>query len=142
MPFKSEKQRKWMWANEPEMAEKWEDEEDEAVDENGIGMLRNYVNCLLFEYVSGADQDPKSMAANESQRQVILDLLRDYDDLPEVAEFLDVVSGADRLANTAPAHDRYFTQEDVDHVVTALEATDRPAAAKKLGNIDFREYFI
>ena len=28
MPFKSEKQRKWMWANDPEMAQKWEDEED------------------------------------------------------------------------------------------------------------------
>jgi hypothetical protein len=27
MPFKSEKQRKWMWANEPEMAKKWEKEE-------------------------------------------------------------------------------------------------------------------
>jgi hypothetical protein len=27
MPFKSEKQRKWMWANDPEMAEKWEKEE-------------------------------------------------------------------------------------------------------------------
>jgi hypothetical protein len=23
MPFKSEKQRKWMWANEPEVAKKW-----------------------------------------------------------------------------------------------------------------------
>ena len=27
MPFKSEKQRRWMWANEPEMAKKWSDEE-------------------------------------------------------------------------------------------------------------------
>ena len=27
MPFKSEKQRKWMWANDPEMAQEWEDEE-------------------------------------------------------------------------------------------------------------------
>ena len=27
MPFKSEKQRKWMWANDPEMAKKWEKEE-------------------------------------------------------------------------------------------------------------------
>ena len=26
MPFKSEKQRKWMHANEPEMAERWERE--------------------------------------------------------------------------------------------------------------------
>ena len=28
MPFKSEKQRKWMWANDPEMAQEWQDEED------------------------------------------------------------------------------------------------------------------
>ena len=27
MPFKSEKQRKWMWANDPDMAQSWEDEE-------------------------------------------------------------------------------------------------------------------
>lgn len=27
MPFKSDKQRKWMYANEPEMAKKWSDEE-------------------------------------------------------------------------------------------------------------------
>jgi len=27
MPFESEKQRRWMWANEPEMAKKWEKEE-------------------------------------------------------------------------------------------------------------------
>lgn len=27
MPFKSEKQKRWMWANEPEMAQKWADEE-------------------------------------------------------------------------------------------------------------------
>jgi hypothetical protein len=24
MPFKSQQQRKWMWANDPEMARKWE----------------------------------------------------------------------------------------------------------------------
>jgi hypothetical protein len=28
MPFKSDKQRKWMYANEPEMAKRWSDEED------------------------------------------------------------------------------------------------------------------
>lgn len=27
MPFKSEKQRKWMWKNAPEMADKWAREE-------------------------------------------------------------------------------------------------------------------
>ncbi|MFA5572279.1 MAG: hypothetical protein WDA42_04165 [Candidatus Bathyarchaeia archaeon] len=25
MPFVSEQQRKWMWANKPEMAKKWEE---------------------------------------------------------------------------------------------------------------------
>jgi hypothetical protein len=25
MPFRSEKQREWMWANKPEMARKWTD---------------------------------------------------------------------------------------------------------------------
>lgn len=28
MPFKSEKQRRWMWANEPEMAKRWSKEEN------------------------------------------------------------------------------------------------------------------
>jgi hypothetical protein len=27
MPFKSERQRRWMWANNPEMAERWAREE-------------------------------------------------------------------------------------------------------------------
>ena len=27
MPFKSKKQRAWMWANDPEMAQRWADEE-------------------------------------------------------------------------------------------------------------------
>ena len=41
MPFKSQKQRKWMYANEPEMATKWEkkerqNEEDE-LDEEQLG---------------------------------------------------------------------------------------------------------
>ena len=37
MPFKSDKQRKWMYANEPEMAKKWEKEE--AIK----GKLRNLI---------------------------------------------------------------------------------------------------
>ena len=37
MPFKSEKQRKWMYANDPEMAKKWEKEESIR------GKLRNVI---------------------------------------------------------------------------------------------------
>ena len=39
MPFKSEKQRKWMHANEPEMAKKWE-KEDESVNEANASVIR------------------------------------------------------------------------------------------------------
>ena len=41
MPFKSEKQRKWMWANEPEMAKKWEKEKNE-MNESGKNMIFDY----------------------------------------------------------------------------------------------------
>lgn len=29
MPFKSKKQKKWMYANKPDLAKKWEEEEKE-----------------------------------------------------------------------------------------------------------------
>ena len=42
MPFKSEKQRKWMWANNPEMAKKWaKEEQKEAVQVNVDKVLKN-----------------------------------------------------------------------------------------------------
>ena len=34
MPFKSEKQRAWMWANDPKMAQEWEDEEKKKHDKS------------------------------------------------------------------------------------------------------------
>ena len=43
MPFKSEKQRKWMWANEPEVARKWTDEE------------KNESHCDVHEEWEGGD---------------------------------------------------------------------------------------
>ena len=34
MPFKSKKQRRWMHANEPEMAKEWEAKEDAEEEDN------------------------------------------------------------------------------------------------------------
>ena len=39
MPFKSEKQRKWMWANDPEMAKKWEKKEKKMKREQRVKEL-------------------------------------------------------------------------------------------------------
>ncbi|QDP59175.1 MAG: hypothetical protein Unbinned4336contig1001_9 [Prokaryotic dsDNA virus sp.] len=36
MPFKSDKQRRWMYANEPEMAERWSAEEKKKKKKKGL----------------------------------------------------------------------------------------------------------
>ena len=51
MPFKSEKQRKWMHANEPDMAKKWEKEE-EAIK----GKLRNLIKQEIKSINEGFDK--------------------------------------------------------------------------------------
>jgi hypothetical protein len=50
MPFKSEKQRKWMHANEPEMAKKWEKEETIE------GKLRNLIKQEIKSINEGFDK--------------------------------------------------------------------------------------
>tara|TARA_R110000824_G_scaffold380048_1_gene572275 strand:+ start:1220 stop:1897 length:678 start_codon:yes stop_codon:yes gene_type:complete len=50
MPFKSEKQRKWMWANDPEMAQEWEDEEKLEEEEEIINPKMSKKD--LVEYIN------------------------------------------------------------------------------------------
>ena len=49
MPFKSEKQRRWMHINEPEIAQRWEEmyEEEMKTEEKIVGknVLINQVGC-------------------------------------------------------------------------------------------------
>ena len=50
MPFKSEKQRKWMHANDPEMAKKWEKEEKKMKKETKVrGLIRKMVREVMSE---------------------------------------------------------------------------------------------
>ena len=51
MPFKSEKQRKWMWANKPEMAEKWTKEEDE-IEEGIMKITKRQLRKIIKEAIS------------------------------------------------------------------------------------------
>ena len=48
MPFKSDKQRKWMHANEPEMAKKWEKKE-ESVNEDENPCWKGYKQLGMKE---------------------------------------------------------------------------------------------
>lgn len=48
MPFKSEKQRKWMWANKPKMARKWAREEkrlDSDTEPVAKKAIKSYKKC-------------------------------------------------------------------------------------------------
>ena len=47
MPFKSEKQRRWMWANDPEMAEEWE--EKEKSESRRMKITRNQLRKIIRE---------------------------------------------------------------------------------------------
>ena len=49
MPFKSEKQRKWMWANDPEMAKKWEKEEKKMKETKVRQLIKKMVREIVTE---------------------------------------------------------------------------------------------
>ena len=57
MPFKSEKQRKWMWANDPEMAQEWEDEEKLEEEEEEVStpkmLKKDLVEYIKFKTKGG-----------------------------------------------------------------------------------------
>ena len=53
MPFKSEKQRKWMWANDPEMAKKWEKKEKKMKETKVRKLIRKMVREIMSEAFGG-----------------------------------------------------------------------------------------
>ena len=56
MPFKSEKQRKWMWANDPKMAAKWEKKEKNMKREQKV---RELIKKMVREELAGLDEAAK-----------------------------------------------------------------------------------
>ena len=72
MPFKSEKQRKWMHANEPEMAKKWEKEE-ESVDEE---KKRDY-KAEYKKYGSSTKAKKYRAELNQSYKKHVTQFMRD-----------------------------------------------------------------
>ena len=54
MPFKSEKQRKWMHANEPEMAKEWEKKKKMKKETKVRKLIRKMVREIMSEDFAGA----------------------------------------------------------------------------------------
>ena len=61
MPFKSEKQRKWMHANEPNMAKKWEKEKKMKKETKVRELIRKMVREIMAEAKPIHHMDAKFM---------------------------------------------------------------------------------
>ena len=73
MPFKSEKQRKWMWANEPEIAQRWEEmyeEEMKSEEKNTNPKMKkkDLVEYIKFKKDGGYKKFKKSDLLGEARR--------------------------------------------------------------------------
>ena len=69
MPFKSEKQRKWMWANDPEMAKKWEKEEKMKQETKVRKLIRKMVREIMSEDFAGAYSKEKRAKFDKMRRK-------------------------------------------------------------------------
>ena len=74
MPFKSEKQRKWMHANEPKIAKKWEKKKDESSKEYGKS-LKKIANDKKLKAISSKDKELLKKLAKLLQKEGFADKL-------------------------------------------------------------------
>ena len=75
MPFKSEKQRKWMWANDPEMAKKWEKEENKMKEIS----LRDIAEAFSkFNWGYSHSSDIKEWKQGESAKRRVKEMVQTY----------------------------------------------------------------
>jgi hypothetical protein len=83
MPFKSDKQRKWMYANEPEMAKKWEKEE--AIK----GKLRNLIKQEIKSVNNESTKEyGKTLDKIAKDRQLKSLSKKDRDTLVKIAKLM------------------------------------------------------
>ena len=73
MPFKSDKQRKWMWANEPEIAQRWEEMYEEEMktekkDTKPKMKKKDLVEYIKFKKDGGYKKFKKSDLLGEARR--------------------------------------------------------------------------
>ena len=73
MPFKSDKQRKWMWANEPEIAQRWEEmyeEEMKTEEKNSKPKMKkkDLVEYIKFKKNGGYKKFKKSDLIGEGKK--------------------------------------------------------------------------
>ena len=119
MPFKSEKQRRWMWANEPEMAKKWSDEEKQAKRKEGktLKITKSKLRQIIQEELGLLNEQPAGPAREfYSDKMGFLNQL--MDNLDEAHTALDSVA---ELAQSLSAHEQSAAAEDEEFMEHMLE---------------------
>jgi len=79
MPFKSKKQRRWMWANEPKLASNWSDEEKKAKGKEGktLKITKSKLRQIIQEELSslseqGLSSYRRTEAESESENMALV----------------------------------------------------------------------
>jgi paraquat-inducible protein B len=119
MPFKSEKQRRWMWANEPEMAKKWSDEEKQAKRKEGktLKITKSKLRQIIQEELGSLNEQPANPAAVfYSAKMGMLNQL--MDNLDEAHTALDSVA---ELAKSLSAHEQSAAAKDEEFMKDILK---------------------
>ena len=116
MPFKSEKQRKWMWANDPEMAEKWEKEEKN--ESRKLRVTENNLRSIIR----------KTLLAEQGVAGAIKMLMDTLDD-NQKSELAAAMGDPSKPSGTSGTS----SPEDLDDTAAALSGQD--LSPESMGNI-------
>jgi len=119
MPFKSKKQRRWMWANEPEMAKKWSDEEKQAKRKEGktLKITKSKLRQIIQEELGSLNEQPAGPAREfYSAKMGMLNQL--MKNLGEAHTALDAVA---ELAQSLSAHEQSAAAEDGEFMKDILK---------------------
>ena len=114
MPFKSEKQRRWMWANEPELARKWADKEKSEIEKevreewDGGDNLVNPVNHAEIASGHKAHQGLEILKITESRlRKIIQEELTQDADCEDILSLYDKLEDEERIGKYTYLSDLY-----------------------------------
>jgi len=123
MPFKSEKQRRYLWANEPEIARDWTETYGSKIHAADGGIMR-----LPFGNGKGVDYDDHEMMIK------VEELRRDYPDKygedvsdEEIIEFIKTNEGGETIDDTS-----WYKQPTLERM---WNDPDRPQISKGLGTM-------
>ena len=119
MPFKSEKQRKWMHANEPEMAKDWE--KKESLSENRAKLVKNLMQIYK-------DLDKKFKKYDHTQ-------MSDWGMVTK--HLIKKFGGNNRLAShISTSYNDYRGGEDIKKNITNLIKYSQKMTGKKLESVE------